>query len=76
MTLAAGSAAADDTALHQPWDEILGTYVVESEDGVNRFDYGALKANDADSTKLDAYLESFADLDFALLCEASIFSVA
>ena len=67
MTLAAGSAAADDTALHQPWDEILGTYVVESDDGVNRFDYGALQANTADSAKLDAYLESFADLDFDTL---------
>jgi len=67
MTLATGNAAADDTDLHAPWDEILGTYVVESADGVNRFDYGALKANAADSAKLDAYLAGFADFDVEAL---------
>lgn len=64
MTLAVGTAAADDTALHQPWDDILGTYVVESEDGLNRFQYGALQANASDVAKLDNYLETFADFDF------------
>ena len=67
MTIATGSAVADDTELHQPWDEILGTYVVPGEDGVNRFDYGALQANDADSAKLDAYLAGFETLDFDTL---------
>ena len=38
MTIAAGSASADDNELHQPWDDIIGTYVVESDDGLNRFD--------------------------------------
>lgn len=67
MTLAVGSAAADDTVLHQPWDDLLGTYVQVSEDGVNRFDYGALKDNASDVAKLEAYLDSFVDLDFETL---------
>ncbi len=74
MTLAAGTAAADDTELHKPWGDILGTYVVESDDGVNRFDYGALQANADDSAKLDAYLESFAALDFDTLSDDERFA--
>lgn len=63
----AGPAMADDRAMHQPWDELLGAYVVEGADGVNRFDYGALKANQGDVAKLDAYLQSFEALDFETL---------
>ncbi|MCR9270905.1 MAG: DUF547 domain-containing protein [Hyphomonadaceae bacterium] len=74
MTLAAGNAAADDTDLHAAWDEILGTYVVEGEDGVNRFDYGALKASTADSAKLDDYLTSFSDFDIETLDENEQFA--
>ena len=74
MTLVAGTAAADDTELHQPWDEILGTYVSPSDDGVNRFDYGALQANSADVAKLDAYLDAFVDLDFDTLTEPEQFA--
>lgn len=74
MTIATGSAIADDTELHQAWDDILGTYVIESEDGVNRFDYGGLQANAEDSAKLDAYLESFAALDFETLDENEQFA--
>ena len=74
MTIAAGSAAADDTALHQPWDDILGTYVAAYDDGVNRFDYGALQANADDSAKLEAYLESFADFDVEALEENEQFA--
>ena len=67
MTLTAGPAAADDAELHAAWDDILGTYVAAGDDGVNRFDYGGLKANAEDSAKLDAYLESFAALDIETL---------
>jgi hypothetical protein len=74
MTLAAGSAAADDTDLHKPWDDLLGTYVSEHEDGVNRFDYGALKSNADDVAKLDTYLDAFADLDFDTLTEPEQFA--
>ena len=74
MTIAAGAASADDTELHQAWDDLLGTYVVPGDDGVNRFDYGALKANAADSAKLDAYLERFADFDVETLDENEQFA--
>ena len=74
MTLAAGTAAADDTDLHQAWNELLGTYVVEGADGVNRFDYGGLKANTADAAKLDAYLESFSSFDVETLDENEQFA--
>ncbi len=74
MTLSAGTAAADDAELHAAWDDILGTYVVPGDDGVNRFDYGALKANASDSAKLDAYLESFAAFDIETLDENEQFA--
>ncbi|MEL7041046.1 MAG: DUF547 domain-containing protein [Pseudomonadota bacterium] len=74
MTLTVGSAAADDTELHAAWDQLLGTYVVEGGDGVNRFDYGALKANTDDSAKLDAYLAQFAGFDLETLDENEQFA--
>ncbi len=74
MSMAAGSASADDTELHKPWSELLGAYVSEHSDGVNRFDYGALKDNQADTAKLNAYLDGFADLDFDTLTEPEQFA--
>lgn len=74
MTLNAGPASASDADLHQAWDQILETYVSEYDDGVNRFDYGALNANPDDLTKLDAYLAMFADLDFDTLSEPEQFA--
>ena len=73
MTLATG-AAADDTELHAAWDELLGTYVVPGDDGVNRFDYGGLQANAEDTAKLNAYLERFADFDVETLDENEQFA--
>lgn len=43
--------------LHQPWDETLSAYLVESEDGINRFDYAGLRHNDADRAVLNAYIQ-------------------
>lgn len=74
MTFAAGPAFADDTDLHAAWDELLATYVVPGEDGVNRFDYGGLKATAEDVAKLEAYLDSFADLDVETLDENAQFA--
>lgn len=62
-----GMANADEATRNTPWNDILGAYVVESDDGVNRFQYGALKDNADDSAKLDAYLDSFADLELDAL---------
>lgn len=67
MTLAATPAFADSDDRHTAWGDLLEAYVVEHTDGVNRFNYGGLKASDEDSAKLDSYLESFADLDFDTL---------
>lgn len=41
---------------HADWSTLLGRYVSEHADGVNRFDYAALKANPADMALLDAYI--------------------
>jgi len=67
MTLATGYAAADEGERNAGWDGILQTYVVKSDDGVNRFQYGALKVSAADMSTLDDYIESFADLDLDAL---------
>lgn len=67
LSVMAGLAQADDAELHQPWDELLETYVVEAPDGINRFDYAALQSNTADTAKLDTYLASFETLDFDTL---------
>lgn len=58
---------ADESNPHAPWGELLATYLVESDDGVNRFDYGGLKNNADDLAKLDAYLAGFETLDVAAL---------
>ncbi len=70
MTLATGAAFADDTARHQAWGDLLETYLSVDDDGVNRFDYGGLKDNTGDVAVLDAYLTSFAALDFDTLSQA------
>ncbi len=67
-------ATADDAQRHSAWDTILETYVDVASDGVNRFDYGALKASSGDRAKLDAYLESFETLDFDTLTEDERFA--
>lgn len=67
MTMTAGATASQDHVRHADWDRLLKTYVVESDDGVNRFDYAGLKANQTDRENLAIYLEQFEDLDFATL---------
>jgi hypothetical protein len=74
MSIISGPAVADEASSHSVWDSLLETYVVESDDGVNRFKYGALKNNAADTAKLDAYLESFEALDFEELSEDEQFA--
>lgn len=65
---------ADDAERHKDWDDLLGAYVVEAENGVNRFDYKGLKENSADTAKLDAYLKSFESLDFDTLSDNEQFA--
>ncbi|MEO1027616.1 MAG: DUF547 domain-containing protein [Pseudomonadota bacterium] len=52
---------------HAEWSALLAKYVSESADGVNRFDYGALKDNAADSAALDAYIDRFATMKISEL---------
>jgi len=70
MTIAAGTAFANDISRHKVWDDLLETYVVEHADGVNRFDYGGLKSSARDVAALNAYLDSFEELDFETLSQA------
>ncbi len=59
---------------HAAWSGLLQRYVAESADGVNRFDYGALKASAADRATLDAYIAGYADLDFEGLGRGEAFA--
>tara|TARA_R110000851_G_scaffold205950_1_gene357998 strand:- start:146 stop:985 length:840 start_codon:yes stop_codon:yes gene_type:complete len=52
-------------AQHAEWTRLLAKYVHAFDDGVNRVDYGALKANPADMAALDAYVAGFADRDLS-----------
>ncbi|MEH6693418.1 MAG: DUF547 domain-containing protein [Hyphomonas sp.] len=50
---------------HAAWTALLSKYVHTSADGVNRFDYGALKASAADRKALDAYIAGFETMDLS-----------
>jgi hypothetical protein len=52
-------------AQHAEWTRLLAKYVQTSDDGVNRVDYGGLKANPTDMAALDAYIARFADMDMS-----------
>lgn len=64
FTMSLSPALAQSDFSHDAWGELLDTYVAESSDGVNRVDYGALKASSGDREKLDAYIGQYAGLDF------------
>ena len=66
--LIAGWDASDEASTtvidHSPWQALLDTYLKAGHpSGVNRFDYGALKANAADRKTLSSYLKSLAGTD-------------
>ena len=48
---------------HGAWQEILDTYLRPHSSGINRFDYGALKASAGDTAKLAGYLSYLQELD-------------
>ena len=48
---------------HSAWQDILNDYLRVHDSGVNRFDYGALKAHAGDFAKLASYLASLQSLD-------------
>lgn len=45
---------------HADWTRLLSAYVRSHEDGINRFDYAALKASPEDRAALDAYIDRLA----------------
>jgi Protein of unknown function, DUF547 len=55
---------------HADWSRLLTQYVQVGADGVNRFDYGALKASKTDRAALDAYIARFAKADLSGTSEA------
>lgn len=63
-----------ETAQHAEWTALLETYITTDETGLNRFDYGALKASEADRAALDAYVASFADMDISEMSEDEQFA--
>ncbi|MYD97765.1 MAG: DUF547 domain-containing protein [Gammaproteobacteria bacterium] len=48
---------------HAPWQELLDAHLKTHPSGINRFDYGALKANAEDRRKLTTYLLDLTKLD-------------
>lgn len=67
QTASVAEAAASQKSAHAAWTELLQTYVQPSADGINRFDYGGLKASTADRAALDVYIDAFATLDLAAM---------
>lgn len=67
QTASLAEASATEPSRHSAWTGLLQAYVKPGADGVNRFDYGGLKANAADSAALDAYLAGFAALDLGAM---------
>ena len=56
--LVAAPAYAQQGDVHAPWDVILAKYLSEHPDGVNRFDYAALRDTPADRTSLEDYIDT------------------
>lgn len=52
-----------EASMHAEWTTLLSKYITVSADGLNRFDYGALKNSAGDSAALDAYIGSYEALD-------------
>ena len=63
-----------DTTQHAAWSVLLAKYIQPDDTGINRFDYAALKASDADVAALDAYVASFADMKISEMSEDEQFA--
>lgn len=59
----AGDDSNTATIDHDAWQLLIDEYVLEHESGVNRVDYGALKASAEDRARLDDYLEMLQSVD-------------
>lgn len=63
-----------ETDQHAAWSEILARYVVESADGINRFDYTALREHTNDRAKLKAYIDALSSQAISTLPDAERFA--
>lgn len=59
----ASDESSNATVDHSPWQSLLDKFLREHESGVNRFDYGALKASAADREALADYLAALQSID-------------
>ncbi len=55
---AATDVASPSEKQHSVWNELLGRYVKDGADGVNRFHYSALQGNPEDLAALNAYIDT------------------
>jgi len=67
-------AAAPDTVRHAAWSALLEEYVAPGPNGVNRFDYAALKADSDDRAALERYIAGYESLDFDTLDRDAAFA--
>ena len=74
LSLVLSPSAQAQSDLHQPWDALLGVYLIESEDGINRFDYAGLRQNDADRVALSTYIQSLEAVPVSTLEPADQFA--
>ena len=59
---------------HAAWSALLAKYITPDVTGINRFDYKALKASQADSEALAAYIASFKDMDISEMSDDAQFA--
>ena len=66
----AGNEANAEEIDHSSWQRILNGYLQVKRGGINRFDYGALKANSRDRAILKSYLDYLQGIDPRLYSKA------
>lgn len=60
--------------IHTPWDGLLARHLVQADDGINRFDYEALRSDDADRAALEAYIHALERAQPSMMSEAEAFA--
>lgn len=69
----ASDESSTDSVDHGAWQDILTAHLVSHPSGINRFDYGALKAAPDDLAQLNRYLDSLQAVDPRSLARAEQF---
>ncbi len=74
LGLAGPGLAQEPSDLHQPWDQILEAYLSPSPDGINRFDYDALRNASQDRSSLNDYIETLETVPVSTLAAEDQFA--